>query len=61
MFTPTCVGVAYACFIVDAFSQMIVDGRVAAHNHTSMVLDALEMVRCHAPGLMETIKPGGAV
>ncbi len=36
---------AYACFIIDAFSRRIVGWRVAAHMQTSMVLDALEMAR----------------
>ena len=38
-------GVAYVCFIVDAFSRMIVGWRVASHMRTGMVLDALEMAR----------------
>ena len=42
---PTWVGVAYVCFITDAFSRMIVGWRVAAHMRTSMVLDAIEMAR----------------
>jgi putative transposase len=44
-YVPTWSGVAYACFIVDAFSRMIVGWRVAAHMRTEMVLDALEMAR----------------
>jgi putative transposase len=36
---------AYVCFIVDAFSRMIVGWRVASHMRTDMVLDALEMAR----------------
>ncbi len=44
-FVPTWQGVAYVCFIVDAFSRMIVGWRVAAHMRTAMVLDALEMAR----------------
>ena len=36
---------AYVCFIVDAFSRMIVSWRVAAHMRTPMVLDAIEMAR----------------
>ncbi|BBY57169.1 putative transposase for insertion sequence element IS986/IS6110 [Mycolicibacterium sarraceniae] len=40
-FVPTWAGVAYACFIVDAYSRMIVGWRVAGHMRTSMVLDAL--------------------
>ena len=42
---PTRSGMAYVCFIVDAFSRMIVGWRVAAHMRTDMVLDALEMAR----------------
>ena len=44
-YVPTWAGVAYVCFIVDAFSRMIVGWRVAGHMRTSMVLDALEMAR----------------
>jgi putative transposase len=44
-YVPTWSGVAYVCFIVDAFSRAIVGWRVAAHMRTSMVLDALEMAR----------------
>lgn len=42
---PTWAGVAYVCFIVDAFSRMIVGWRVASHMRTEMVLDAIEMAR----------------
>jgi transposase InsO family protein len=42
---PTWVGVAYVCFISDAYSRMIVGWRDAAHMRTEMVLDALEMAR----------------
>ncbi|AXO23665.1 IS3 family transposase [Mycobacterium avium] len=44
-FLPTWAGVAYVCFIVDAYSRIIVGWRVASHMRTSMVLDALEMAR----------------
>ena len=44
-FVPTWSGVAYVCFIVDAFSRRIVGWRVASHMRTDMVLDALEMAR----------------
>ena len=44
-YVPTWSGVAYVCFIVDAFSRMIVGWRVAANMRTDMVLDALEMAR----------------
>jgi putative transposase len=44
-FVPTWAGIGYVCFIVDAFSRMIVGWRVAGHMRTSMVLDALEMAR----------------
>jgi putative transposase len=44
-FVPTWAGVAYVCFIIDAYRRMIVGWRVAAHMRTEMVLDALEMAR----------------
>lgn len=44
-YVPTRSGMAYACFIVDAFSRMIVGWTVASHMRTDMVLDALEMAR----------------
>ncbi|GAA0924623.1 IS3 family transposase [Pseudonocardia zijingensis] len=44
-YVPTWAGVAYVCFIVDAFSRAIVGWRVAGHMRTSMVLDAIEMAR----------------
>ena len=44
-YVPTWAGVAYVCFIVDAFSRAIVGWRVAAHMRTIMVLDAIEMAR----------------
>jgi putative transposase len=44
-YVPTWAGVAYVCFIIDAYSRMIVGWRVASHLRTSMVLDALEMAR----------------
>ena len=44
-YVATWAGVAYVCFIVDAYSRRIVGWRVAAHMRTSMVLDALEMAR----------------
>jgi putative transposase len=44
-YVATWSGVAYVCFIVDAFSRMIVGWRVAAHMRTEIVLDALEMAR----------------
>ena len=40
---PTWAGVAYVCFIVDAYSRMILGWRVASHMRTTMVPDALEM------------------
>ncbi len=55
-FVPTWAGVAYVCFIVDAFSRMIVGWRVASNMKTQMVLDALEMARwsrgTHLEGLV---------
>jgi len=44
-YVPTRSGMAYVCFIVDAFSRLIVGWRVASHMRTDMVLDALEMAR----------------
>ncbi len=44
-FVATWAGVAYVCFIVDAFSRMIVGWRLAGHMRTPMVLDAIEMAR----------------
>ena len=44
-FVPTWAGVAYVCFIVDAYSRMIVGWRVASHMKTETVLDAIEMAR----------------
>lgn len=44
-FVPTWAGVAYVCFIIDAFSRTIVGWRVASHMRTTMVLDAVEMAR----------------
>ena len=55
-YVATWAGVAYVCFIVDAFSRRIVGWRVAAHMRTQMVLDALEMARAsrgaHLEGLV---------
>jgi len=44
-YVPTRAGMAYVCFIVDAFSRRIVGWRVASNMKTDMVLDALEMAR----------------
>jgi len=44
-YVPTRSGMAYVCFIVDAFSRRIVGWRVASNMRTDMVLDALEMAR----------------
>jgi putative transposase len=44
-YVPTRSGMAYVCFIVDAFSRRIVGWRVAANMKTQMVLDAVEMAR----------------
>ena len=44
-YVPTWSGVAYVCFIIDAFSRMIVGWRVASNMRTATVLDALEMAR----------------
>jgi putative transposase len=44
-YVPTLSGMAYVCFIVDAYSRRIVGWRAASHMRTDMVLDALEMAR----------------
>jgi putative transposase len=44
-YVATRSGMAYVCFIVDAFSRRIVGWRVAAHMRTDMVLDALDMAQ----------------
>ncbi|AWT55037.1 IS1137, transposase orfB [Mycolicibacterium smegmatis MKD8] len=44
-YVPTWAGVAYVCFLIDAYSRMIVGWRVASHMRTTMVLDAIEMAR----------------
>lgn len=46
-YVPTRSKMPYVCFIVDAFSRMIVGWRAAAHMRTDMVLEALEMARAH--------------
>jgi putative transposase len=49
-YVATRSGMAYVCFIVDAFSRRIVGWRVATHMRTEMVLDALEMARTSRGG-----------
>lgn len=44
-YVPTRSGMAYVCFIVDAYSRLIVGWRVAANMRTAMIHDALEMAR----------------
>jgi len=44
-YVRTRTGMAYVCFIVDAFSRRIVGWWVALNMRTDMVLDALEMAR----------------
>ena len=55
-YVPTWSGVAYVCFIIDAYSRMIVGWRVASHMRTAMVLDALSMASwsrgAHLEGLV---------
>ena len=54
-YVATWAGVAYVCFIIDAFSRRIVGWRAATHMRTDMALDALEMARAsrgtHIDGL----------
>ncbi len=44
-FVPTWAGVASVCFIIDAFSRMILGWPVASHLRTEMVRHAIEMAR----------------
>ena len=44
-FVSTWQGVAYVCFIIDAYSRAIVGWRVASNMKTETVLDAIEMAR----------------
>lgn len=55
-YVPTWAGVAYVCFIVDAFSRMIVGWRVAPHMRTEMVLDAIEMARWSRGARLEGLR-----
>lgn len=54
-YVPTFAGIAYVCFIIDAYSRMIVGWRCASTMKTTTVLDAIEMARWsrgrHLPGL----------
>jgi len=55
-YVPTWAGVAYVCFITDAFSRMIVGWRVTGHMRTEMVLDALEMARWQRGTRLEDLR-----
>jgi putative transposase len=55
-YVPTWAGVAYVCFIVDAFSRMIVGWRVASNMRTDTVLDALEMARWRRGTILEGLR-----
>ena len=55
-YVPTWSGVAYTCFIIDAFSRMIVGWRVASTMRTEMVLDALEMARWSRGAVLEGLR-----
>ncbi len=55
-YVPTWSGFAYVCFIVDAYSRMIVGWRVASHMRTDMVLDALEMARWSRGTVLEGLR-----
>ncbi|GMA23342.1 putative transposase for insertion sequence element IS986/IS6110 [Luteimicrobium album] len=54
-YVPTFAGIAYVCFIIDAYSRMIVGWRCASTMRTETVLDAIEMARwsrgTNLPGL----------
>lgn len=55
-YVPTWAGVAYVCFITDAFSRTIVGWRVATHMRTTMVLDAIEMARWSRGARLEGLR-----
>jgi len=55
-FVATWSGVAYVCFIIDAFSRMIVGWRVAPNMRTTMVLDAIEMARWSRGNMLEGLR-----
>jgi putative transposase len=44
-YVPTWSGMVYVCFIIDAFSRMIVGWRATTNIRSQIVLDALEMAR----------------
>ncbi len=44
-FVPTWQGVAYVCFIIDAYSRMIAGWRCVSNMKAETVLDAIEMAR----------------
>jgi putative transposase len=52
-YVATWTGVAYVCFIGDAFSRRIIGWRVARHMRTDMVLDAPEMARWSRGTILE--------
>jgi putative transposase len=55
-FVPTFAGIAYVCFIIDAFSRMIVGWRVASNMRTETVLDAIEMARWSRDNQLEGLR-----
>lgn len=55
-FVATWAGVAYVCFIIDAFSRMIVGWRVASNMRTTMVLDAIEMARWSRGNVLDGLR-----
>ena len=55
-YVPTWSGVAYVCFIVEAFSRMIVGWRVATTMRTEIILDALEMARWSRGTALEVLR-----
>lgn len=55
-YVPTWSGVAYVCFIIDAYSRMIVGWRVASHMRTAMVLDAIGMARWNRGNMLPGLR-----
>lgn len=54
-YVPTWAGVAYVCFIIDAYSRMIVGWRCGSNMRTQMVLDALEMARWQRGAILDKL------
>ncbi len=56
-FVPTFAGIAYVCFIIDAFNRMVVGWRVPSNMRTETVLDAIGMVRWSRGTQLKGLRP----